>query len=126
MHFCAIRRILREKAVPFEGQLSRRSLLKFAVWTPVVSLASGCAGLERGAPFPPELADQITVLGLTNARFWPDTQLTAMVREATETLARERAAQGYTSNEPLPPVSFLAVSGGGDDGAFGAGLLCGW
>jgi len=26
----------------------------------------------------------------------------------------------------LPPVSYLAVSGGGDNGAFGAGLLNGW
>ena len=26
----------------------------------------------------------------------------------------------------LPPANFLAVSGGGEDGAFGAGLLCGW
>jgi hypothetical protein len=26
----------------------------------------------------------------------------------------------------LPPVDLLAVSGGGDKGAFGAGLLCGW
>ena len=30
------------------------------------------------------------------------------------------------ANKPLPPVSFLAISGGGDDGAFGAGLLLGW
>ena len=26
----------------------------------------------------------------------------------------------------LPEVQFLAVSGGGENGAFGAGLLCGW
>jgi hypothetical protein len=26
----------------------------------------------------------------------------------------------------LPPAEFLAISGGGDDGAFGAGLLVGW
>jgi predicted acylesterase/phospholipase RssA len=26
----------------------------------------------------------------------------------------------------MPPVNFLAVSGGGDNGAFGAGLLVGW
>ena len=26
----------------------------------------------------------------------------------------------------LSPANFLAVSGGGDDGAFGAGLICGW
>src|SRR5262249_29430136 len=25
-----------------------------------------------------------------------------------------------------PPATCLGVSGGGDDGAFGAGLLCGW
>ena len=28
--------------------------------------------------------------------------------------------------KPMPPASFLAVSGGGDNGAFGAGLLNGW
>jgi hypothetical protein len=27
---------------------------------------------------------------------------------------------------PLPPENILALSGGGDDGAFGAGLLVGW
>jgi hypothetical protein len=26
----------------------------------------------------------------------------------------------------LPPADFLAISGGGEDGAFGAGLLVGW
>src|SRR5206468_7743501 len=40
---------------------------------------------------------------------------------------REKAylrAQGHTG--PLPPASYLAISGGGDNGAFGAGLLGGW
>ncbi len=30
------------------------------------------------------------------------------------------------SHGPLPPAVFLAISGGGDNGAFGAGLLNGW
>ncbi|MES3026734.1 MAG: patatin-like phospholipase family protein [Pseudomonadota bacterium] len=34
------------------------------------------------------------------------------------------AASGHTG--PLPPVAFLTISGGGGDGAFGAGLLSGW
>src|SRR5215203_2963737 len=34
------------------------------------------------------------------------------------------ASQGHTG--PLPPAYFLAISGGGDNGAFGAGLLNGW
>ena len=50
-----------------------------------------------------------------------------MAADARRALERERAwraANGETG--ALAPVSFLAVSGGGDSGAFGAGLLCGW
>ncbi|HSJ42307.1 MAG TPA: patatin-like phospholipase family protein, partial [Xanthobacteraceae bacterium] len=36
---------------------------------------------------------------------------------------RERNALG---GKPLPTAYFLAISGGGDDGAFGSGLLVGW
>ena len=39
---------------------------------------------------------------------------------------RQRRALGLAPNAPLPEVQFLAVSGGGENGAFGAGLLCGW
>ena len=79
-------------------------------------------------PAPPDLADQITVLGITNARFWPDTQGTALAREAVDALYRERAAakRAGLGLDQFGPAYFLAVSGGGDDGAFGAGLLCGW
>jgi hypothetical protein len=38
--------------------------------------------------------------------------------------AKYRESAGQTG--PLPPQDFLAISGGGDDGAFGAGLLAGW
>jgi hypothetical protein len=43
------------------------------------------------------------------------------------TWKRERdhlAARGHRGS--LPPATFLALSGGGDDGAVGAGLLAGW
>jgi predicted acylesterase/phospholipase RssA len=36
------------------------------------------------------------------------------------------SAQQHVDRHDLPPANFLALSGGGDDGAFGAGLLCGW
>jgi hypothetical protein len=35
-------------------------------------------------------------------------------------------AKAGKSTDPLPPAYLLAISGGGDDGAFGAGLLVGW
>jgi hypothetical protein len=73
---------------------------------------------------PPNIADQITVLGLPNARFWAwfDTQGPLLIQEWEQAEERERALTGGI----LPPVSYLAVSGGGGDGAFGAGLICGW
>jgi len=76
------------------------------------------------ASVPAYVADQITVLGLPNARFWAwfDTQGPLLIHEWEQAEQRERAITGGI----LPPVRYLAVSGGGGDGAFGAGLICGW
>jgi len=69
----------------------------------------------------------VTVLGIQNARFWANTQGAALAAEGEHALKRERTAAGEVGRDgPLPPAYFLAVSGGGDDGAFGSGLLCGW
>ena len=48
-----------------------------------------------------------------------------MVQEAVKALAREGAGQ-MGVNKPPPPANYLALSGGSDNGAFGAGLLTGW
>ncbi len=92
------------------------------------TLVAGCSTTEREAPVPRGFDDQVTVLGIPNARFWPDTQGALMAREAIESLRREHVAAGNTGapDGKLPPAHFLAVSGGGDDGPFGAGLICGW
>jgi hypothetical protein len=74
---------------------------------------------------PAAVADRVIVLGIPNARFWPDTQGADLVREATEARGRELTT-GNLPNGRLPPANFLALSGGSDDGAFGAGLLCRW
>ncbi len=34
--------------------------------------------------------------------------------------------QAAGNKGPMPPANFLAISGGGENGAYGAGLLCGW
>ena len=87
-------------------------------------LADWLIGYHRDAPAPEDLAEQVTVLGLPNARFWVDTQGAAIAHEAERALEREKAAAGKTG--PLPPADYLVISGGSDDGAFGAGLICGW
>jgi hypothetical protein len=52
-----------------------------------------------------------------------------MTDEALRAIQRERAALPQSTkpeSAKLPPANLLAVSGGSDDGAFGAGLLVGW
>jgi hypothetical protein len=98
----------------------------------LTALLAGCASILRQDPPPPEATAALPILGLPNARFWPDGPPEALAREAR--LAAEREAEaalgtGDGARGPrrrLPPADFLAVSGGGDNGAFGAGLLVGW
>ena len=95
-----------------------------------VLLAPSCASTERRNAVPFALHAQAYVSGFPREiRYFP--RDAAHVKEFEEdylaSLERERvwlASQGHTG--PLPPTSFLAISGGGDDGAFGAGVLNGW
>lgn len=54
-------------------------------------------------------------------------EISSFAAEARDASAKERAwliANGHTGE--LPTVNILAISGGGDNGAFGAGFLNGW
>ncbi len=86
---------------------------------------AACATPVRRDAVPLALTDRATVLGgAPDARYWVDTQVPDMAKMAAAALERERASLGYPAH--LPPANFLAISGGGDNGAFGAGLLNGW
>jgi len=83
---------------------------------------------ERHLAVPAKLAEKATVLGISNARVFADGQLEGLVQEALRAVERERALRtdGAAPGAPLPQANFLAISGGSDNGAFGAGLLVGW
>lgn len=88
---------------------------------------AGCAALPRQRAVPPQDESRVTVLGLEDIRYWGDEDTPALIAEGKAAYDRELAAYrqaGHTTS--LPPAAYLAVSGGGEDGAFGAGLLIGW
>ncbi|HKX13301.1 MAG TPA: patatin-like phospholipase family protein, partial [bacterium] len=90
------------------------------------SVATGCATPQR-LPAVPATATIKADPGLGPIRFMVRTDTESFAKEAKNSLRKEQA--WLTSNGrvgSLPPVNFLAVSGGGDNGAFGAGLLNGW
>jgi len=62
------------------------------------------------------------------SRYWPDLDPLPLFRDNLMSVDRESAfleKQGVYPGR-LPPAYLLAISGGGDAGAFGAGLLTGW
>ncbi len=92
-----------------------------------LGLVTGCAALPRGPAVPATDTVRAQPLGIPNARFYADGDPAPMVAEVLQAVERERAslrAAGQPT-DPMPPSSFLAISGGGDNGAFGAGALKG-
>ncbi len=89
-----------------------------------VALMLGYAAPQRGPGVPLQRTRQASVLGLPNERFFPFYGLDRLEAECRAAVDRQRRA--LAPGAPLPPVQLLAMSGGGESGAFGAGLLCGW
>src|ERR1700756_5402282 len=96
----------------------------FAAMAAIGVALGACSVPERGPAVPRVDTERAQPLGIANARFYPDSDPQPMIADATEALQREIVA--LPPGAKLPPANYLAVSGGGDNGAFGAGLLNGW
>jgi predicted acylesterase/phospholipase RssA len=59
--------------------------------------------------------------------YWQKSDLALLQQDGIDAFERELALFKAAGNKgPLPAANYLAISGGGEDGAFGAGLLVGW
>jgi len=92
------------------------------------SLRRPLGPLPRGDAVPPALTEQAVIPGIPGARLWADRDLGSFVQLVMDDNRRELEAltrEGRTEDQ-LPPAHMLAISGGGDAGAFAAGILNGW
>ena len=87
-------------------------------------LAGGCAGVPKRNPLPLELSSQATVADIPKVRFWGD-EWPTFAKERFETFT-EADFQQHFAGVYNQPHNYLAISGGGANGAFGAGLFAGW
>jgi hypothetical protein len=107
---------------------SRRSLLTLIAGGGLTASLPACSLPTRLVAVPHGSAGAATVLGLPNERFSPTEAAgqAALQREFAAAVERQLAANGLPPTAPLPELDLLGVSGGGENGAFGAGLLNGW
>jgi predicted acylesterase/phospholipase RssA len=107
--------------------MSTRPLL-FVLVAIALTIMAGCAIPARDPAVPSSDTTRALPLGIANARFFADDDPAPMIAEAALALERERASlhAAGRSTAQMPAAFFLAVSGGADNGAFGAGLINGW
>ena len=91
-------------------------------------LIQGCSSSPtRLDAVPPELTAQAEIPGMPGVRYVAGGDMADFFQAAIKGARLEQesiAKQGHSG--VLPPLSFLAISGGGDNGAFTAGVLNAW
>jgi hypothetical protein len=107
--------------------------MRRVIWLAVLLVAAGLVlvflqgrGIVRHHAVPHELEVAATVVGFPDeVRYFPRDpgDIKLMTKEFVDSWGRERA---YLHTQVLPPTAYLAISGGSDNGAFGAGILDGW
>lgn len=107
---------------------TRRPRLAILLATLMSGLAAGCVGGSDRSPVPTTLASTARIEHVEHARFWGD-QVTPEIR-AVIALQYDQTRQAVMTRkrpaDDLRTAKFLAISGGGADGAFSAGYLIGW
>ncbi len=102
--------------------MPRRAIVWFVACALVLS-GVGCVSVPKREPLPSALASSAKPLGEPKFRTWGDEVPPGL--EEWLTVGDEVDAESYPALFGRPH-HYLAISGGGADGAFAAGLLVGW
>jgi len=88
-------------------------------------MLGGCAGLARN-PVPLADATRATLPGMPDVRGWAALPSAAMERDFARSFTQEKPGTFVRRADGRTVYPQLALSGGGPNGAFGAGFLKGW
>ena len=99
-------------------------MIRIACAAVALALGAGCASVpDRARPLPGALAPDARMAGIPDARYWGDVRAPALGAWVDVPDTELRARYGGIMDREH---HYLALSGGGEDGAYGAGLLVGW
>ena len=90
----------------------------------LVAGIGGCAPTRNALPS--ELASEAEVAGMPNIRAWGGEHSPLFQKDLVESIRQARRSDPRGVVDEGGVVNILALSGGGADGAFGAGFLNGW
>lgn len=91
----------------------------------MIASLSGCGSLARN-PVPSEQTAEARIPGMPDVRAWAGRPSAAMERDFAQSIAQESPAEFPRGSDGTVRYPHLVLSGGGANGAFGAGFLNGW
>lgn len=95
----------------------------------VLALLTSCSQAVMHEPVPAGKEGLVQVIGFApNIRAWGDEAPAHLDQVVMRRIRQysESYKDYYSTHKTYPAMSYLAISGGGYDGAFGAGILNGW
>lgn len=109
------------------GRVGSRQPYSLLVLALIVFGLAGCAIPVRLPAVPQTETFNAEIPNFEKVRYWFDGDHSALAALGKLSSKREIAARRKIGKSGLSPqADFLAISGGGDNGAFAAGLLVGW
>lgn len=97
-----------------------------AALTALAIAMAGCSTVLPRNPAPPQQVSSAALPGMPEIRSWAGQQAQTIDRDLAESFAQESAADFPPEADGTVRYAHLALSGGGANGAFGAGFLNGW
>jgi len=101
----------------------------FSIFAIIISLilTSGMVGCGKiRTPLPPELFNESVVQGMTGVRTYAFEHSSEFEADLIASIKQEKEYRPSGHNDASGYFNILALSGGGSNGAFGAGILNGW
>ena len=103
-----------------------RAALRLALIGTSIILTAGCATVAPRNVLPQADAGKIELDGFHNIRFWGDASARDIHAIMMADAPQAEMLMSFAAERHRPVANLLAISGGAEDGAFGAGLLVGW
>lgn len=105
----------------------QRKIQIFLILALSVPALTGCASSQARVPVPKAFVNSAKVGGMPAIRIWGDVVPDNLDKIVALKFKQIRAHNPkFAKKGSRPKVAYLAISGGGEDGAFGAGFLNGW
>lgn len=104
----------------------KRGSLKAVLLATFCVVASGCTTASVLTPVPQDQVGDARIDPFKDIRFWADEPAAAYAAIEEKRVAKVRAAYGDSLRGKTVPLNYLCISGGGSNGAYGAGFLVGW